>query len=98
MKRDDDEYLLGFPSEQFRYFAPFPAKFAEIASPETVNSVLYLMQVIPFEKTTPFSRTTEREVGKDDKEFIGKTMRLDWRDRPTATELLADERWAKDRD
>lgn len=96
MNRDHEEYLLGVLTEQFRYFAPFPAKFEEIAGPETISSILYLMQVVPRESTTPFSQTTEHEVGKDDREFIGKIMKLDWRDRPTAKELLADEWWAND--
>ncbi|KAF2706373.1 kinase-like protein [Pleomassaria siparia CBS 279.74] len=69
---------------QFRYFA-FPAKFEQVAGPETINCILYLMHEIPLEQTTPFSQTTEREVTKKDKSFIGKIMMLDWRDRPTAT-------------
>lgn len=55
LKRDDEEYLLGVLTKQFRYFAPFPTKFEEIAGPETINSILYLMQVGPREKTTIFS-------------------------------------------
>lgn len=33
----------------------------------------------------------KQEVCKGDREFIGRIMKLDRRDRPTATELLADE-------
>ena len=55
------------------------------------------MHEIPQSQTTPFYRTTEREVGKKDKEFIGKIMMLDWRDRPTTKELLADE-WFQEED
>ena len=93
MKRDDEEYVLGVVEEQFKYFGPFPAKIAEIADPEAVQSILYSMQNIPKEKTTPFSQTTEREASKRDNVFISKTMKLDWRDRPTAKELLEDEWW-----
>jgi hypothetical protein len=39
----------------------------------------------------PFHRTTQREVCKKDNQFIGKIMMMDWRDRPTAKELLEDE-------
>jgi hypothetical protein len=39
---------------------------------------------------TEFHRTTEKEVCKEDKEFIYKIMKMDWRDRPTAKELLKD--------
>lgn len=80
---------------QFRYFGPFPAKYEEIASPETVAAILYLMQEIPQSQTTPFQMTTEKEVCQKDKVFIGKIMKMDWRDRPTAKELLEDE-WFKD--
>ncbi|KAI7776319.1 serine/threonine protein kinase [Diaporthe eres] len=40
----------------------------------------------------PFSLVTEREVGKEDKEFILRIMKTDWRDQPTANmkELLED--------
>jgi hypothetical protein len=38
---------------------------------------------------TPFRFAKERVV-KEDKEFILKTMQMDWRDRPTAQELLYD--------
>jgi hypothetical protein len=33
------------------------------------------------------------EVCKQDKELICKTMKLDWRERPSAKELLEDEWW-----
>ena len=32
---------------------------------------------------------------REDNEFIGKIMKLDWRDRPTARELLVDD-WLKE--
>ena len=76
---------------QFRYFGPFPPKIREIVTDETFTSVFYLMQLIPPEKMTPFRQVTEREVTREDKEFILKIMQMDWRDRPTAKELLQDE-------
>ncbi|KAK0114166.1 hypothetical protein ONS95_013667 [Cadophora gregata] len=92
---DHEEYGLEVLKRQFRYFGPFPAKYEEIASPETVAAILYLIDEIPQSQTTPFERTTEREVGKKDKEFLGQIMKLDWRDRPTAGELLENE-WFKE--
>ncbi|KAF4627689.1 hypothetical protein G7Y89_g10467 [Cudoniella acicularis] len=90
-----EEYGLEVLKRQFQYFGPFPGKYEEIANPETVSAILYLMQEIPQSKTTPFSRTTEKEVCIKDKEFIGKIMMMDWRDRPTAEQLLEDE-WFKE--
>ncbi|EGC45357.1 serine/threonine protein kinase [Histoplasma capsulatum var. duboisii H88] len=92
-----EEYGLEVLKQQFRYFGPFPGKYEEIAGPMTVKAILYLMQEIPQSKTTPFYRTTEKEVCKKDKEFIGKIMMMDWRDRPTAGKLLEDE-WFKEED
>ncbi|KAI8937194.1 hypothetical protein NX059_006404 [Plenodomus lindquistii] len=91
--RVHEQYLSGILKNQFRYFGPFPAKIREIASPETVTVILWLMNEIPKEMTTPFELTTEKEVGKKDREFIGKMMKLDWRDRPSAKELLEDGWW-----
>jgi hypothetical protein len=88
--------VVGVVVEQFKYFGPFPVKIAQIADPETVQSIILLMENIPKEMTTPFSRTTEREVIRRDNIFISKMMKLDWRDRPTAKELLEDEWWNDD--
>jgi len=49
------------------------------------------MDLVKPEMMTPFRFVTEREVSKEDKEFILKIMKMDWRDRPTAKELLQDE-------
>lgn len=95
MNPDHEEYVMRVILKQFRYFGPFPAKFEEIASPEIVRSLWWLMQKIPREKTTPFTRTTEREIIKTDNVFISKIMQLDWRDRSTAEGLLEDE-WSSD--
>ncbi|KAF8865644.1 serine/threonine protein kinase [Acephala macrosclerotiorum] len=92
-----EEYGLEVLKRQFRYFGPFLAKYEEIASPETIAAILYLMQEIPQSQATPFHRTTEREVCKEDKVFIGKIMIMDWRDRPTAKVLLEDEWFKEDR-
>ncbi|KAK6579505.1 hypothetical protein PZA11_008011 [Diplocarpon coronariae] len=90
-----EEYGLEVLKQQFRYFGPFPAKYEEIARPPTIAAILYLMDTIPPAHTTPFHRTTATEVGLADKEFLGKIMQLDWRDRPTAAVLLEDE-WFTD--
>jgi hypothetical protein len=49
------------------------------------------MEHIPKKETTPFRRTTQREVSQTDNIFISKMMKLDWGDCPTAKELLEDE-------
>ena len=76
---------------QYRYFGPFPPKYGEIINDETRQSILSLMDLVKPETMTPFRFVTEGEVSKEDKEFILKIMKMDWRDRPTAKELLQDE-------
>jgi hypothetical protein len=94
--REYEEYILGVDKRHSSFFAPFPARYVEIASPETVQSILKLMQMIPKADTTPFHRTTERGVIKKDNDFICKIMKLDWRDGPTAKQLLEDKWWDDD--
>ncbi|GIK04878.1 hypothetical protein Aspvir_008976 [Aspergillus viridinutans] len=93
-----EEYSLEVLKQQFRYFGPWPGKYEEIASPETVRAIMWVMQEIPKSDTTPFSMITEKEVCKKDKEFIMGIMKMDWRDRPTARELLEHEWFKEDRE
>ncbi|RAL04200.1 serine/threonine protein kinase [Aspergillus ibericus CBS 121593] len=90
-----EEYSLEVLKQQFRYFGPWPGKYEEIASPETVHAIMWIMQEIPKSDTTPFSLVSEKEVRKEDKDFIMGIMKMDWRDRPTARELLGHE-WFKE--
>jgi len=85
-------YLVGVFKEQYAFFGPPPEKFAEITSPETQHSLMCIM-IEMADKMKPFMRITEREIVNKDKVFIAKMMKIDWRDRPTAKELLEDEWW-----
>lgn len=80
---------------QFQYFGHFPAKYRELGGDVIIQTMAYLMHDIPPAKMTHFYRTTEKEVCRKDKKFIGKIMMLDWRDRPTADQLLQDD-WFKE--
>jgi serine/threonine protein kinase len=87
---DHEEYELGILQRQCEFFGPYPLKYQEICPPDMLNVVAYIMQSIPAEKKKPFSRITEKEISKEDKDFILKIMKLDPRDRPSAAELLQD--------
>jgi len=65
----------------------------EIANLDTAQVLIYLMQQIPSEEPTPFSRISTGEVSQRDNLFISKMMTFDWRERATAKELLDDEWW-----
>ncbi|KAJ9232237.1 hypothetical protein DTO166G5_6390 [Paecilomyces variotii] len=84
------EYELKILQRQCEFFGPFPLTYREICPREKLNVLAYIMQSIPPENKKPFSRITEREVSKEDKEFILKIMKLDPRERPSAAELLRD--------
>jgi hypothetical protein len=82
--------------EMYRFFGPFPASFTEIASETTCQGIDWMEQEIPIEELTPFARISPKEVCSKDRDFILKIMKLDYRDRPTAKELLADQWWNND--
>jgi hypothetical protein len=96
LKRGEEGYLLGVLEQQFRYFGPFQLPFLRMGDEEINTIALYLKQTIPEADLTPFASITDRHVAKKDKEFILKIMQLDWRDRPTAKEILEDEWWQTD--
>lgn len=76
---------------QHQFFGPFPLSYKEIADDETLAILTHVMHRVPQEKMKPFRNIGEREISKEDKAFVLKIMKLDPRDRPTATELLQDE-------
>jgi hypothetical protein len=86
-----EEYELKILKQQFRYFGPFPGTIGEVVSEETAAVILYLMREIPYSQVRLFQRITEKEICKADKAFLSKIMKMDWRERPTAKELLEDE-------
>lgn len=88
---DHEEYELKILERQLEFFGPFPLTYREICPPDLLNVLAYVMESISSERKKPFSRITEKEVCREDKDFILKIMRLDPRDRPTAVELLNDE-------
>lgn len=87
---DHGEYEMKILQRQCEFFGPFPLTYRELCPQETLNLLAYIMQSIPPERKKPFSRISEKEVSKEDKEFILKIMKLDPRDRPSAGELLQD--------
>lgn len=96
ISRGDEQYMPEILRRQYRYFGPFPQRFVEIVPDDAIGTVISVVKENPTEKRTPFYLTTEREVIKRDNVFISKMMKLDWRDRPTAKELLEDEWWGND--
>jgi serine/threonine protein kinase len=82
----------------YQFFGPFPPKYRElIEENEDINMIIqYLFEKIPQSEMKPFSQVSNREVSRQDKEFICKMMKMDPRERPTAKELLQDD-WFKEK-
>jgi serine/threonine protein kinase len=91
---DHDDYELKILQRQCEFFGPFPLTYREICTPDMLNVLAYIMKSIPPEKKKPFSRISEQEISREDKEFILRIMKLDPRDRPSARELLQDKWFA----
>ncbi|KAK1767970.1 kinase-like domain-containing protein [Phialemonium atrogriseum] len=74
---DFNIFRLEVVMSQYRYFGSFPPKYGEIINDETRQSILSLIDLVKPEMMTPFRFVTEREVNKEDKEFILKIMKMD---------------------
>ncbi|GJC94486.1 serine/threonine protein kinase [Colletotrichum higginsianum] len=85
----DELFELVVLSRMHRYFGPFPESFQEIADDNAAGIVDFIHSMGP--PTKPFARVTRREIPPADRDFILKIMKLDYRDRPTAEQLLEDE-------
>jgi hypothetical protein len=92
--KDHEHYAPEIFKRQYQHFAPFPPKIQEIAHEAAMRSIVWVIQEVPPEKMVRFEWITEKQICRKDNVFISKMMKLDWRDRPTAAELLADEWWA----
>ncbi|KAL9116969.1 MAG: hypothetical protein Q9187_006500 [Circinaria calcarea] len=89
---DDETFPLHVLIKQANFFGPFPLSYQEIADDERLYILTVVMNYIKENvKRKPFSMVQDRELIKEDREFICKIMKLDPRDRPTAEELLGDE-------
>jgi serine/threonine protein kinase len=69
-------------------FGPFPVTYKTLADTKTI---LYLVDIMnSMGQRKPFHMWKDPELEPEDKEFLGKVMKLDPRDRPTAKDLLND--------
>ena len=87
-KRDDDEYALEVLKEQFTFFGPYTQTHADAAEPWEQAWMMCIMNGVQPSDMKHFIRMTEAEVCKKDNEFLRWIMKLDRRDRPTASDIL----------
>lgn len=92
---DDVNYGFWVLVEQVRRFGPVPLSYEEIANEDRLGILTSVIEYINENQLQlPFSMSEDEELFKEDRDFIVKLMKLDPRDRPTATDLLQDE-WFK---
>jgi serine/threonine protein kinase len=87
---DHEDYDLEILLKHHRCFGPFPRSYEEIVDDERLAVMAWINNNTPRETLRPFHLTTEREICREDRDFVCKIMKLDPRDRPTARELLED--------
>jgi serine/threonine protein kinase len=80
---------------QFQFFGPFPPNYHEIVDRDTIEVVLWFMEKFSNDDMIYFQRITEKQISKEDNEFICWIMKLDLRQRPTVRQILEHE-WFKD--
>ncbi|KAL5047245.1 kinase-like domain-containing protein [Aspergillus fruticulosus] len=79
---------------QCEFFGLFPLTYHKICPQEKLDVLAYIIQSISPERRKLFSRISEQDISKEDKEFVLKVMKLDLRDRPSTAELLQDKWFA----
>jgi NH3-dependent NAD+ synthetase len=98
IQRDEEEdglefLLLDVFLRQLYWFGPLPDKIVEVANEEVVDVIATLKEHNMPAQQGMFKTIPESELSKKDNEFIRRIMKLDWRDRPSAKELLEDQWW-----
>ncbi|OJD12927.1 STE protein kinase [Emergomyces pasteurianus Ep9510] len=83
-------YVTEILMKHHQCFGPFPASYEEIANQDRIAVLMWIMQNSPPETLRPFRLTSAREICQEDKDIVLKIMKLDPRDRPTASALLED--------
>jgi serine/threonine protein kinase len=92
---DHEDYDYKIIMRYHQRFGPFPWTFAEIADEDTLKALTWVMSETPPDSIQPFHQVSSEEIFEADKAFVLRTLKLDPRDRPTATELL-DDVWFKE--
>ena len=78
--------------KQVSIFEPVPLSYGEIADDERLGILTAVIKLVKEHNLQkPFHFSGDKELSTGDRNFICRIMKLDPRDRPTATELLQDE-------
>ena len=83
--------------QQFKFFGPAFESYSELVGncTEVRDAINLLYDMLPMGQRGLFRVISEKEICKEDKTFLWKIMKYDWRERPTAQQLLED-KWFED--
>jgi serine/threonine protein kinase len=84
----DSTYAVEVFRRHDQYFGPFPLSYTTLADDDRLETLTIITKSTV--KRKPFKMASSKETSKEDREFIRKLMKLDPRDRPSATMLLQD--------
>ncbi|KAI1123823.1 serine/threonine protein kinase [Nemania abortiva] len=85
----DQEFKYTILKRMYDLVGPFPQSMAEIVSPKVFGILQFYNEEGPPQR--PLQQWRENSIPTADKEFIGRILKLDPRDRPTVEEILQDE-------
>jgi hypothetical protein len=96
---DHEDYEFMVLKEQLKFFGPMSVDFLELVSgdKDVQDAIRMLHHVVPPEQRGLFRLISEKEICAEDKTFLSKIMKYDWRDRPSAEQLLEDEWFSNER-
>ncbi|KAI4932536.1 hypothetical protein J4E85_002934 [Alternaria conjuncta] len=92
-EEDRENLPLHVLLRQLYWFGPFPNKTVEIADEEITKTLASLKRNNLPAQQGMFKVISELELSRKDNEFVRRIMKMDWRDRPSARDLLEDEWW-----
>jgi hypothetical protein len=96
---DHEDYEFMILKEQFKFFGPMTVNFLKLVDgdKDVQDAIRMLHHVVPPEQRGLFRTISKKEICAEDKVFLSKIMKYDWRDRPSAKQLLEDEWFGDER-
>jgi len=90
LEPDESEYLKKISMKHVQWFGDYPISYEKIANLDALHGMVEILERMPRRNQTPFATVAEKDIKKEDKEFILKIMKMDPSERPTAEQLLKD--------
>ncbi len=93
-KPEDERFVEGIVKNFHKYLGPFPPSYLTVPGIDEVRIEALTEVSTEGKEWGLFKRASSTEISNQDRDFICSLMKLDYRDRPTAEELLQHEWFA----